>query len=88
MSKSGVINQIESNIFLFKILLQRDRQFEENDEERITEMYDLRLFQSVGAIEHTDCISAKALESPCNECLGYNTKKILYEVPVFELWEI
>ena len=42
--------------------------------------------QSAGAVEYTDCISAKWLNSP-NECPRYDTKQSDDEAPVMlELW--
>ena len=44
--------------------------------------------QSAGAVEYTDCTSAKTKDPPRNECLGYDTKQSDCEVPMMlELWE-
>ena len=44
--------------------------------------------QSAWTVEYTDCISAKALDSP-NECPGYDTKQSDSDDPVMlELWRM
>ena len=49
----------------------------------------LRIAQSAGAVEYTDCTSAEGQDPPHNECPGYDTKQSDGEVPsVLELWEI
>ena len=42
----------------------------------------MRLAQSAGAEEYTDCTSAKGKTPPPNECPGYDTKQSDGEVPV------
>ena len=48
-----------------------------------------RLFaQLVVAVEYTDCTSAE-VQTPMNECPGYDTKQSDGEVPVMlEIWEM
>ena len=46
------------------------------------------LAQSVGAVEYTDCISAKELDSP-KECPSYGIKQSDGDTPVIlEVWEL
>ena len=43
--------------------------------------------QLVGAVEYTDCFSAKEVRPPPNECPGCDTKRSDGEVPVMlKLW--
>ena len=42
--------------------------------------------QSAGAVEYTNCTSAEE-SNPCNECLGYDSKQSVSEVPEMQgLW--
>ena len=51
--------------------------------------HNIIIAQLAGAIEYTDCISAKGVRPPPNECPGYDTKQSDGEVPVIlELWGI
>ena len=40
------------------------------------------IVQSAGAVEYSDCISAEELDTPPNECPGYDTKQSDGGVPV------